>query len=589
MFKVQNKGTDSRAKGKIPPAKVNARTLAYWSALDLPVLIVRYLASSGDLYVRWAHGYSPDLRTRAKDVESRQVPFNASHKVDLRLGEKLLAELVTIRTLRSRAVTGPIPVEVRCGENTHGRSTAELRTALRSAFERAGRHLRLAREGDDQCATLNVTSKKISFVMPVGLSSFTLHVNSNEYKISDRYHELYPDILVAVGFALAKLGLSRQAVEFYHAARESSRLIYSAEIAEVFAAAYLELDHPGMAIRVAAPLLVSEDASMRAHAKSFTTEILFRRLTQLENDDTHFLLICLKKKAELDLEQLGTWDASRSWYLIGQLCGATARWQELLDAYDQALNLDGTYSTRPYFHREKAGALFHLGRYQDAAESYRVVVDDERVPDGRFLLVDALMHAGKYREALDAVRDNHNNDGPYAGRLALHDVALERVIQFTGVAEQERQSIENLSLDGVEVSAADLAGLLADHDALDPRLWVIVAVMEEEPLEKSFASAAVAAIVTLHVVELWLGVCQIGLETNQSKILIDACIDSAFRFCADDIPRALDEFEEKLSGDSGRALRAAVYQRGENQPSWPGQVFRLIQSDGSYQEIDLDL
>ena len=62
--------------------------------------------------------------------------------------------------------------------------------------------------------------------------SLTLHVNSNEYEISDRYHELYPDT-----------------------ARESSRLIYSAEIAEVFAAAYVELDQPEMAMRVAAPLL----------------------------------------------------------------------------------------------------------------------------------------------------------------------------------------------------------------------------------------------------------------------------------------------------------------------------------------------
>lgn len=589
MFKVQNKGTDAQANKKVPPAKVKSRTLAYWAALDSPVLIVRYLASSGDLYVRWAHGYSPSLRTRANDAKSREVPFSASHKADSQLGEKLLAELMTIRHLRSQAVSGPIPIQIISDEETHGRSKAEIRTALRTVFDHSGRHVRLAREDDEQCATLEISSKKIRFTMPVSLASVTLHVKSKEYRTPECYNDLYPDILIAVGFAFAKLGLSRQAAAFYNSASQSSKLICRPESAEVFAACYLELDQPGMAMRAAVPLMVSEDASARAYGRGFADELLFRRLPQLGSDETELLLRCLKVMADLELRQLGTSEASRTWYLIGQVCGASARWQELIDAYNRALDYDPTYWERPYFHHERGGALFHLCRYEDAAESYRLIIDDERVPDGRFLLADTLMHAGQYQEALKAATGGHDREGPYAGRLALYGVALRRVIEFAGVTEQQRQPLETLPIEEKDVSATDLARLLADHDALDPRLWMMVAAIAEEPLEKSFSSATVAAIMMLHDAKLWLVACQIGLQTEKDQALIDACVDSAFRLCEDDLPVALDELCAVLSDKDARELRTVVFRRGENRPSWPGQVFRLVRDDGSYEEFDVDL
>jgi len=589
LFKVQNKGTDAQGSRKIPPAKIKSRTFAYWAALDSPVLIVRYLASSGDLYVRWAHGYSPSLRVKANDAKSREVPFSASHKAGSHLGEKLLAELITIRHLRLRAVTGPIPIQIVADEETHGRSKAEIRTALRTVFEHSGRHVRFAREGDEQCATLEISSNKVRFTMPVDLASFTLRVKSNDYRTPECYNDLYPDILIAVGFAFAKLGLSRQAADFYKSASQSSKLIYSPEIAGIFAACYLELDQPGMAMRTAVPLMVSEEAFARAYGRSLADELLFRRLHQLDNEETDLLLRCLKIMAHLDLQQLGTWEASRTWYLIGQVCGASSRWQELIDAYNRALDYDATYSERPYFHHERGGALFHLGRYEDAAESYRLILDDERVPDGRFLLADTLMHAGWYQEALKAATEGHAREGPYAGRLALHGVALRRVIEFTGVTEQERRPLETISIDGEEVFATDLADLLAEHDALDPRLWMLVAAIAEEPLEKSFSSAAVAAIMTLNDAKLWLVACQIGLQTGKDQDFIDACVDSAFRLCENSLPVALDELSAVLSDKDGRELRTVIYRRGENRPPWPGQVFRLIREDGSYEEFDVDL
>ncbi|GIU52087.1 hypothetical protein TUM4438_43860 [Shewanella sairae] len=59
-FLVQLKATDEKRIDKASKLRMGIEKLNYYQQLEQPILIVRYMAESDDIYVRWFHSLNPN-------------------------------------------------------------------------------------------------------------------------------------------------------------------------------------------------------------------------------------------------------------------------------------------------------------------------------------------------------------------------------------------------------------------------------------------------------------------------------------------------------------------------------------------------
>jgi hypothetical protein len=70
-FLVQLKATDDEDTDTALHRSIPTEHAAYYNSLDQPLLMVRYLASTDELYVRWWHDPLPGKRPPRADAASR--------------------------------------------------------------------------------------------------------------------------------------------------------------------------------------------------------------------------------------------------------------------------------------------------------------------------------------------------------------------------------------------------------------------------------------------------------------------------------------------------------------------------------------
>lgn len=161
--------------------------------------------------------------------------------------------------------------------------------------------------------------------------------------------------------------------------------------------------------------------------------------------------------------------------IAGQL-KAEERFEECLDWYDCALDLQPRYASRPYWHRERAGAMYLLERYEDAAATYSVageLGDDE--PTLPLLQGDAFTGSGRYSEAESSFTEAQSLPGRLGAEARLLLWAIKEIIAVRGREPQDRLPAEAAAL--LQNDQIDWRQVV-DVDAACPGAWVQRALEE---------------------------------------------------------------------------------------------------------------
>lgn len=584
-FKVQLKASERTAAAG-PSRRIRTDTVGYWKSIDVPVLIVYFAADTGLLYGRWAHtvgrepGFDRDSRTTTVAFSDEEVLT-----ADVIQG-RLLAEVEVLRGLRSGRLPRPLPLRLAVDDGAVGGLTpARVAVRLRQAVRERGLdgdvHL-LPPQEDGPAVLVSVSAEErgsvLRVALPSDLASLRVTLGEPKYSAPDVPGRLTDDVLTAVGFVVEQTGATGPAGRLFAVSAEASSLTSIPDVALSCASV---MAHEGLA-------RPASRVAMRCWASAVPDEhqlgdvyylALLPHLGELTPGDQDEFVDAMQRRAAADAGA-APGHAGPAHYNLGKCLNALGRTEEALDAMDAAAALDPRYTRRDYFFRERGGMRWSAGEFEDAAEDYRTALGlgadpGELVP----LLADALLHAGKYAAAQDALAGwsptGHDHD-----RLAtVLRTAVGELRSVVGLDSQDRSAATEAGIDAAGDDAEALIGLLRTTDALDPRVWLRLAVNDGRALPRLMLVAQVA----LSSATGWALACVQALKGPgpADSALVEAIVESGHDLSDTPFDEAIEEvLSDWQDPDEAEAVRAEVYRLLDRLSGAPSPtVVRLLPAE----------
>jgi len=552
LFKVQLKGTDSSKLS----VGVKQSTISYWLDLRAPVLVCLYSAADKSMRAQWAH-------TRAV-----QRPGGKKHPVVSFLQAPVLVhdswrrirqEVELIRNWWSGTVDTPIPLRVlECAGDVAAVAPLSLHAALLAESHACRNVIRVTTASSIRDITVFATGSFVGIELPLGLGSFLM--DAPPYGRSPRMdHVLANDILVGVGIALGGTQGSL-AVEIISSAAAKSTGLSHPEVGLPVAELLIRGCQATVAAELCLRLLTDGDLASIDIAQVFLA-IVVQHNEYLPREDGRNLLQKLLGLARTVRESGELEQAATLFYNSSQIAVGLQRYADAVDCLDAAAEANESYLQRAYFHKERAGILWHERRYTDSAEAYRRALSlGAGVEEVGPVLSDALLYSGQYGSCLEVV-EKHEQSLSRSNRLAgLNVMIASHVVETLGIVSQERQELtaadEMVAVGGTD--PAGLLGVLREKDALCAPAWLGLVTRSANP-QFQFDGAVVAAART-NDPELWAMATMLGLVAGETQTRLNCVIDNALFLCRDEYLAAIYGLAEADESRS-RELLEIVHDR----------------------------
>jgi tetratricopeptide (TPR) repeat protein len=374
MFFVQLKATDQPDVGEALKLPVSENHRTYWNSLDCPVLIVRWLATTDELYSAWSWNHDPKLKEGQK---SATLTFTEVNRWTPTTHSDVEETLELYRRLTSGKLPNPLTVALRLDpslkEVTPIRLVNNLRSVLGSLDERFGWRT------DAGPANFEVVIHPKSIRVSLLFGRITMHIPVKKIVSSG---SLPYDIVLLLGCALEQIEpvvgsqLIAQAYEF-------SNLIHMAAAVS------------GQCLRVL------RQAGRHDVLLSIGERLIACPAETAKASGLYFLAGAGAPISALNQEQLARFENALKGlpvpYNWAGYLKVNSRFDEALAAYAEALLVHPEYERSAYFHSEVAGIHFELGAVSEAAVNYRKSLEIEEDPQTRYLLADSLAACGLCR------------------------------------------------------------------------------------------------------------------------------------------------------------------------------------------------
>jgi hypothetical protein len=378
VIKAQLKATaDTKAA---PALRVRVEHLAYWCAMDVPVMIVRYRSSDGALWWLWAHDHLLH-RNNGAPPETVSVTLPARTRWHDGTLTHVAGDVERWRARRRGHLEPPLRLLVQPHE-LPAEQAAEVREHLLACAAANQRLVRLTFDArSDHVAVIDIDGRFVRAILPIG-ASHTYHL-----------HPLGPwtghDALVQVGECLEREG-HRLGADLVAATITGSRIAGSQHSAPALAHLLARAGHLDALEAVADQL--EHDGNHAA---------IGYRLVGLQAAQAHpDRLAPTRLEAEARAAEAAGQprQASLLWYRAAHQRGTLQQHDAGRDGLDAAARLSPGYLQRADWWRDRGAASFALGRFGDAVDDYRRAVQlGDPTAEGR--LGDALLRCGHYADA----------------------------------------------------------------------------------------------------------------------------------------------------------------------------------------------
>lgn len=580
-FLVQLKATDQEPLTKALKLWFPVSKCEYFDSLDLPVLIVRYHAPSGHLFVRWFHSLDPYFGKKT----AKGITFHLSEQDcwGESTAERLEKEVQAYRELKSPKLSRPILFEVSIQQDsTHGIPKYQLISKLRQATHQISHAISL--DGDESSPYKILIDQDRIEVRMGAAHGFTLHTPEG-YDETLAQESLHFDILVGVGLALDRHEHPIDGAEIIGPFIEQSRISNSIKIAFPIARCLSRANQMHRALEIAERFFVDDSTVDAAQVLMMT---FFANHHRLSNPERDFGVRILTRMADL-AEQHGQDDrASMLHYNVANLLRSTRRIRESIQEYRAAARLDETYLNRAYFWEELAGAMFDAQRYALSAEFYRRALSLDRNRETKFLYADALMFVGKFLEA-EEIFDQELSDPPEPrdAEWALKSHALAWLREQTNINEQQRQKpsftddFEPSQL--LDEETERICRVALQSDALSALAWFNLAGVyhRRDEIDSAANCFLLSALIVPQDLEAWGNVIGLAMKNRNSGLLGYSLYSGYYRngqeflrHVAERMPAAKDEFFDILSQGLGQ------FREREHE-----FLLRYHTSEGTWEEI----
>lgn len=261
QFNVQLKATDESNLKKALAVRLKTETCEYYRSLDLPILIVRFHASTGRLFAKWFHEFDVYYAKPGKEHLTFRLAESDEWSDDT--GTELSVDLDRIRRLRSGNLPLPVPFSLEFSENlVHGLSVAEVSLSVRKAVQQVPSVLTLDGDPRSSYGRIRVSNGAV-VVNLAGLKSFTLHFHQ-PYSADAARRALHADILIGVALTFDSAGYPDPATRILAEFGDQSGLASSPEIALRMAGSMARAHRLIEALRLAEGLLIDRRSRLAA-------------------------------------------------------------------------------------------------------------------------------------------------------------------------------------------------------------------------------------------------------------------------------------------------------------------------------------
>ena len=531
IFYVQLKGTDTLEPKDVLTVTMAARTLRYLRSLDHPVLIVRYQAQTGEVYVRWLdHIDLPDLSGR----QTARLGMLPEDRWNEGTAQTLSFEVDGFRSIKSSLLAVPVTLAlVADGSTAVGFPTMSLISSFRKLAAKFPKLVKIeSREGAKSHFIIRLEREQAS-VLIVGRSRFSV----SRSKLANSRNDVTPiakSLFMGVGLAFGACGLPDIAAQFISAFAAGAELAKDPDTS-FYAALYMARAH-----RVHEALEIAETVIQTSNS-IFSAELWMvpalgaKPLSPIERD--YFT----KLKALLIEQALKTGDRSligaNHYNLANHLLFTVGSPRSAAHHYKLAARFDNDYLQRGYFWKELGKLMFDARHYKCAAHFYGRSVELGDEIDCRPFYADALMFSGEYGRALRAF-ENSAADAPDGSRTPWPLVrwALRGVTRVTGLETQRRDPRAALKLSSIPKDQAHGHEFLENqfmaalgHDALCGLAWFNygVTLAKEFNVKRSVDSAresatcfGVAAVVQRNDLEAWRNAIAMAINAREDVLLV---------------------------------------------------------------------
>lgn len=528
---IQLKATDDESAQTL---SLDVEACLYYRGLDLPVLLVLYVAPRDEVRVTWFHAIDRPIPERQKTVSVR---LGADTVWTADTADAIDTAVQVFRRFRLPGLELPLSFDIRTeSEEILGEPAAEIRRLLRAAADEERGLINFdARSGD---AATVVLASEATTVSLGGVSSVSFPTIGR----SADPERLPFDILTAIVVALAGVRQFDLAARLARRYASRSSIIGDFDVASIVIEAFAAAHRPGDALALAGELdrTGNEEVSF---ASTFLSLITLR--VEQSPDDHEARREYLQQQVE---SAAGESQGFAHYNLANHLRGRS-HLREAFHHYRRAFACRPAYGDSEYWCREVAGLLFSRGRYMLAAHYYARALEIGGRSGVRPLHADALMFSGRYSEALElfvAVAADPNESAPI---WLLKGWFLQNVAENGLLHDQVRSpsraaaASETALAEAVDQRRLSLQEALR-HDLLSGLAWFNLGVLENETGNRSEALFAFvgAALSEPWDVEAWMNALALAFSDRADPSLLQSLAAAGYEANGDRLVEQLVAF-----------------------------------------------
>jgi tetratricopeptide (TPR) repeat protein len=544
VFLVQIKATDSEDKKRQRRVQLSNSAINYYKSLELPVLIIRYIDESKELYFKWAHeidryGSKEDTETYSFLMEEDEVwqditPASLEKKLSEIRIFKNLDNVLPLTTYLNFTFTKICDV-----------SPFKLKSYLRTTLEDKKSLIEVVHSKEDSFLTINVSEDTI-FVNILGMTGCYLHFIA--HSTYSKIDEVVGDIFVAVGIALIHANKSLNGIEIFETYVKVAPSLKYPNIVMPIIREYISLGKTSK--------ILDLWKNVPSDHKDETLYIIFQIMMLFSEHDIsmeyeQFLLSKIDENSELDDKTfLGI-----AHYNYANFLHNANREREALSYFRKALKFNPHYYKEDYIYKEIAGILFHLNRYCLSAKCYKIGINKKYDVKTLALYADALMMRGEYLLARRAFKRYFRASDDIDSEWLLKDIVLDYIMDISGIRSQHR--LYEKAMDNDIFKKNDLSTLTQEKlvevlyvDALSPLAWFNLGMIffRRGDFKHAMMGYLISALMNPKDSEAWMNALKASFNGKQDHLYI-LIVQNAYARCEEEflglIHELIDEFTAK--------------------------------------------
>lgn len=529
---IQLKTTDDESAQTL---SLGAEACLYYRGLDLPVLLVLYVAPRDEVRVTWFHAIDRPIPESQKTVSVR---LGADTVWTADTADAIDTAVQVFRRFRLPGLELPLSFGIRTeSEEILGEPAAEIRRLLRAAADEERGLINFDARSDD-AATVVLASEETTVSLG-GVSSVSFPTIGR----SGDPERLPFDILTAIVVALAGVRQFDLAARLASRYAPRSSIIGDFDVASIAVEAFAAVHRPGDALALAGELDRTGNDEM-----SFASTLLSLITLRVEQSPDDHEARRKYLQQQVQSAAAGATHGFAHYNLANHLRGR-GRLRDAFHHYRRAFACRPAYGDSEYWCREVAGLLFGRGRYMLAAHFYARALGIGGRPGVRPLHADALMFSGRYSEALElfvAVATDPNESAPiwllkgwFLQNLAENGLLHDQVRSPSRAAAASETALA----EAIDQRRLRLNEALR-HDLLSGLAWFNLGVLENETGNRSEALFAFvgAALSEPWDVEAWMNALALAFSDTADLSLLQSLAAAGYEANGDRLVEQLVAF-----------------------------------------------